>query len=114
MTPFLITYTIIDGGTNYGDLLLVAVPSDEESPKQAALEAVKQLIVEDYGDPDEPDKGWIENEDEDLKFDIDGMQGRVWELNSIQAIPIADYQVLKKYLFDITAETVGRRIRLKN
>lgn len=115
--PFLITYTIIGGGINlieFRDMFLVAVPADEENPKETVLDAVKELILLDYGNSDEPDEGWIENEVDDLMFDMDGVQGQVWRLDGIREIPTADYQVLKKYLFDITAETVGRRIRLKN
>jgi len=111
---FLIIYRVRDGEAEYLDHYTVEIADPETDPQDVAKDYLSLYWGDDPEDPKlgTPDDPRWEEEGEAY---WDSEMVRLVEVYSVKPISKEDYDVLNRLLVtcDITADTVGRRLKLK-
>jgi len=112
---FLIVYRIRDGEAEYLDNYTVEIADPDTDPDEVARDFLPLF----WGDiPDDNKHGTADDprwaDEGESYWDSDMV--RLVEVYSVKQITVEEYRTLKRLYvaYDITTETVGRRIKLKN
>ena len=112
---FLIVYRIRDSEAECLDNYIVEIADTDTDPEELA----RTYLAQFWGDiPDDDKHGTADDPrwDGEAEAYWDSDMVRLVEVYSVRQIAVEEYKTLRRLrvAYDITSETVGRRIKLKN